>query len=216
MTDYVARGRRLDEVPRTTEAAEALAVSRALRARLGPPAACWGMLILIASEGMLFAAFIATYYYLRFTSPEWPQDGLPAPKVLVPLILVGCLIATSVPMQLASRAARGGRLVATRLFLLAALVVQSGYFAYEVHDFQDQLRKFDIGRNAYSSIYYTLLGADHAHVALGILFNLWLLGKLARGLTTYRANATQAIAWYWHAVNLITLAVIGTLLSANV
>jgi cytochrome c oxidase subunit III len=216
VTDYVAGGRRLGEVPRTTEAADAPAVSRALRARLGPPAAWWGMLILIASEGMLFAAFIATYYYLRFTSPEWPQGGLPAPKVLVPLILVGCLVATSVPMQLASLAARAGRLAATRLFLLGALLVQAGYFAYEVHDFQDQLRKFDIGRNAYSSIYYTLLGADHAHVALGILFDLWLLGKLATGLTTYRANATQAIAWYWHAVNLITLVVIGTLLSANV
>ena len=216
MTDYVAGGRRLGQVPRTTEAEDAVSVSRALRARIGPPAGWWGMLILIASEGMLFATFIAAYYYLRFTSPEWPQDGLPAPKIAVPLILVGCLVATSVPMQLASLAARAGRVAATRLFLVAALIVQSGYFAYEVHDFQDQLRKFDIGRNAYSSIYYTLLGADHAHVALGILFDLWLLAKLATGLTTYRANATQAIAWYWHAVNLITLAVIGTLVSANV
>jgi heme/copper-type cytochrome/quinol oxidase subunit 3 len=216
MTDYVAGGRRVGEVPRTTEAADSLAVSRAVRARIGLPAAVWGMLILIASEATLFATFIGAYYYLRFTSPEWPQDGLPAPKLVMPLILVGCLAATSAPMQLASRAARAGRLLATRLFLVTALVVQAGYFAYEVHDFQDRLRTFGIGRNAYSSIYYTLLGADHAHVALGILFNLWLLGKLATGLTTYRANAAQAIAWYWHAVNLITLAVLGTLLSARI
>ena len=33
--------------------------------------------------------------------------------------------------------------------------------------------------------------------------------KLARGLTTYRANATQAIAWYWHFVNVLTIVVIG-------
>jgi heme/copper-type cytochrome/quinol oxidase subunit 3 len=77
------------------------------------------------------------------------------------------------------------------------------------------LHRFDITRDAYSSIYYTLLGADHAHVFLGILFNLWLLGKLATGLTTYRANAVQAIAWYWHAVNILTVVVIGTLLSAR-
>ena len=105
MTDYVAGGRRLGQVPRTTEAEDAVSVSRALRARIGPPAGWWGMLILIASESMLFATFIAAYYYLRFTSPEWPQDGLPAPKIAVPLILVGCLVATSVPMQLASFAA---------------------------------------------------------------------------------------------------------------
>jgi heme/copper-type cytochrome/quinol oxidase subunit 3 len=60
-----------------------------------------------------------------------------------------------------------------------------------------------------------LLGADHAHVAVGILFNLWLLGKLARGLTTYRLNAVQAITWYWHFVNVLTLVVIATVLSAR-
>jgi cytochrome c oxidase subunit 3/cytochrome c oxidase subunit I+III len=216
MSGYVTGGRRLGEVPRTTEAEGAAAVARAARARLGPPSAWWGMVILIASEATLFAAFIATYFYLRATSPHWPQDGLPKPAVVVPLILVACLAATSVPMQLASLAARAGRVAATRLFVLTALIVQCGYFAYEVHDFRHQLHTFDITRNAYSSIYYTLLGADHAHVALGLLFDLWLLAKLATGLTTYRANAVQAIAWYWHAVNLITLAVIGTLLSARV
>jgi heme/copper-type cytochrome/quinol oxidase subunit 3 len=215
MTDYASGRRRLGTVPRTTEAVGAAAVARAVRARVGPPAAWWGMLILIASEATLFAAFIAIYFYLRFTSPDWPQDGLPEPKALFPLILVGCLVATSVPMQLASVAARAGRVTATRLFLVAALVVQSGYLAYEIHDFRDQLQVFGIGRNAYSSIYYTLLGADHAHVALGILFDLWLLAKLVSGLTTYRVNGAQAIAWYWHAVNLITIAVIATLLSAR-
>jgi heme/copper-type cytochrome/quinol oxidase subunit 3 len=212
MTDYV---RRLGEVPRTTDAVGAAAVARAVRARTSRPAAWWGMLVVIASEATLFAVFIAVYFYLRFTSPDWPQNGLPEPKALFPLILVACLVATSVPVQLASLAARGGRVAATRLFLLAALVVQAGYLAYEVHDFRDQLHRFDIGRNAYSSIYYTLLGADHAHVALGILFNVWLLAKLVTGITTYRANAAQAIAWYWHAVNLITVAVIATLLSAR-
>jgi len=187
----------------------------AVRMRTGLPTAVWGMIILIASEATLFSAFIAVYFYLRFTSPDWPQDGLPAPAVAVPLILVACLVATSIPMQLASTAARAGRLAATRLYLVVALVVQAGYLAYEIHDFRDQLQAFDVGRNAYSSIYYTLLGADHAHVALGILFDVWLLGKLATGLTTYRADAAQAIAWYWHAVNAITVAVILTVLSAN-
>ena len=187
-----------------------------LRERPSKPTAWWGMMILIASEATLFGAFVGTYFYLRFRAPQWPPDGLPEPKVVVPLIMVAVLVSTSIPMQLASQAARAGRLAATRLFLVAALIVQAGYFAYEVHDFSDQLKTFDITRNAYSSIYYTLLGAAHAHVALGILFNLWLLAKLARGFTTYRVHATQAIAWYWHAVNVITVVVIATLLSAAV
>ncbi len=184
--------------------------------RVSRPAAVWGMIILIAAEATLFGVFVGTYYYLRFKTPAWPPDGSPDPAWVAPVILVACLAATSIPMQLASEAARAGRLAATRLFISIALLVQAGYFAYEVHDFSDQLHRFDITRDAYSSIYYTLLGADHAHVFVGVLFNLWLLVKLARGLTAYRMNATQAIAWYWHAVNVITVVVLATLLSARV
>ena len=216
MTDYAAGDGPFVEVPRTTEATGAGPVSYVVSRRVGMPAAWWGMMILIASEATLFGAFIGSYYYLRFKSPAWPPDGIPEPRLVVPLVLVGLLALTSVPMQLASRAARAGRLAPARLALLLALVVQAGYFAYEVHDFSDQLNTFDITRNAYSSIYYTLLGADHAHVLVGLLFDVWLLWKLARGVTTYRVNATQAIAWYWHAVNLITIVVLATILSAKV
>jgi heme/copper-type cytochrome/quinol oxidase subunit 3 len=183
--------------------------------QVGRPAAWWGMLILIASESTLFGCFVGTYYYLRFRSTAWPPDGIPEPKLVVPLILLAVLVSTTVPMRLAANAAVAGRLVATRLFIGLALFLQSGYFAYEVHDFANQLHRFDITRSAYSSIYYTLLGADHAHVALGILFNLWLLGKLARGLTRYRVHAVRAIDLYWYAVNILTIVVIGTLLSAR-
>ena len=184
--------------------------------RPSKPSAWWGMVMLIASEATLFGAFIGTYFYFRFRAPQWPPDGIPEPRVVVPLILLAVLLASSIPMHLASQAASAGRVGAARLFVLAALALQAGYFAWAVHDFSAQLQMFDITRDAYSSIYYVLLGADHAHVALGILFNLWLLAKLVRGLTTYRVHATQAIAWYWHAVNLLTLVVILTLLSAAI
>jgi heme/copper-type cytochrome/quinol oxidase subunit 3 len=172
--------------------------------------------VVIASEATLFGCMIGSYFYLRFHTPSWPPDGIPKPHVVLPIVLVCVLASTSVPMHLASAAAHAARLTAARLLLMVALVVQTGYFAYEVSDFSDQLHTFDITRDAYSSIYYTLLGADHAHVFIGLLFDVWLLGKLARGLTTYRLNAIQAIAWYWHAINLISLAVIGTIVSGAV
>jgi heme/copper-type cytochrome/quinol oxidase subunit 3 len=188
----------------------------ALQQRRGLPAGWWGMLMLIASETTLLACLIATYWYLRIRAPHWPPPGIPEPRVVVPMVLAGVLLLTSVPMQLASRAVREGRLAATRRLLVLALVVQTGYLAYEINDFGDQLRAFGIARNAYSSIYYTLLGADHAHVAVGLLLDAWLLAKLAGGLTRYRLNAVVAITWYWHFVNVLTVVVIGTLTSVNV
>jgi heme/copper-type cytochrome/quinol oxidase subunit 3 len=186
-----------------------------LRRGGGPGLAFWGMAMLVASEATLFGTFVGTYYYLRFTSLHWPPPGTPEPRVVVPLVMVGILATTSLPLQLAANAARRGGLWATRFLLGWALVVQCGYLVYEIHDYVSQLRVSTPQDDAYGSIYYTLLGADHAHVALGILLVVWLLWKLARGLTRYRLNAVQVVAFYWHAVNVLTLVVIGVLLSAR-
>jgi heme/copper-type cytochrome/quinol oxidase subunit 3 len=185
------------------------------RVRRGSGVGVWGMAMVVASEVTLFGTFIGTYYYLRFTNVHWPPPGTPEPRVVVPLIMVGVLATTSLPLQLAATAARRARLWTARFLLLWALVVQCGYLVYEIHDYVDQLRRSTPQDNAYSSIYYTLLGADHAHVAIGILLVVWLLWKLLRGLTRYRLNAVQVVAFYWHAVNLLTLIVLGVLLSVR-
>ena len=197
MTDYVAGGVAERSVAR------------------GSGVGFWGMAMVVASEVTLFGTFIGTYYYLRFTNVHWPPPGTPEPRVVVPLIMVGVLATTSLTMQLAARAARRARLWTARLFLVWALTVQCGYLVYEIHDYVAQLHRSAPQDNAYSSIYYTLLGADHAHVAIGILLVAWLLWKLLRGLTRYRLNAIQVVAFYWHAVNLLTLIVTGVLLSAT-
>jgi cytochrome c oxidase subunit 3 len=216
MTDYVAGGVPEPLVPRTTEAENAREVAALAARRRGPSVAFWGMAMLVASEVTLFGTFIGSYYYLRFSDAQWPPPGTPEPRVVVPLILVGILATTSLTMQLAANAARRGRLWSTRALLVCALVVQCGYLVWAVLDYTNQLHSSTPQDNAYGSIYYTLLGADHAHVAVGILLVVWLLWKLLRGLTMYRLNAVQAVAFYWHAVNLLTLIVTGVLLSATI
>jgi cytochrome c oxidase subunit III len=210
-SDYVAGGVSERLVPRAAND-EVVAVAERRR---GPSVGVWGMSMLVASEVTLFGTFIGTYYYLRFGSAHWPPPGTPGPHVVVPLIMVGILATSSIPMLLAARAVRRGRLWRTRLLLVWALAVQCFYLAWAVHDYVQQLQHSKPQDNAYSSIYYLLLGADHAHVAVGILLVAWLLWKFARGLTLYRLNATQVIAFYWHAVNILTLIVLGVLLSAT-
>lgn len=181
--------------------------------RREPSLGWWGMALFVAAEATLFGVLVATYFYLRFKNLDWPPAGIPEPKLAVPLVLLGVLLLTSVPMQLALRSANARRLGSARLLLGLALIAQSGYFAMQVHEYAGDLGRFNPADHAYASIYYTLLGADHAHVALGVLLDLWLLGKLARGLTRYRLNALSAITFYWHAVNALTIAVTLTILS---
>jgi heme/copper-type cytochrome/quinol oxidase subunit 3 len=173
----------------------------------------WGMAMFVASETTLFAMMIGSYYYIRFKNVAWPPRGIPEPSVVVPLVLLGVLIVSAIPVGLAVPAARAGRVAVARRLIVLALVLQAGYFAMSVHDYFDDLSKFTPQRHAYGSIYFTLLGADHAHVALGLLFSLWLLAKLARGVTPYRLNALAAITFYWFAVVVVTIAVTLTILS---
>jgi cytochrome c oxidase subunit III len=201
-------------VPRASSARNAREVAALSARRQGLPIGVWGMAMVVASEVTLFGTFVGSYFYLRFNAAHWPPDGIPRPELLTPLVLAGVLATTAVPMELAARAASAGRLDLVRALVAAALLVQCGYFAYAVHDFQRQLLVFTPSTDAYGSLYYVLLGADHAHVFVGLLLDLWLLGKLATGLTSYRATATRVVALYWYAVIGITLVVTGTLLSA--
>jgi heme/copper-type cytochrome/quinol oxidase subunit 3 len=173
----------------------------------------WGMAMLVASESTLLGLMVGSYFLLRFKNTTWPPHGIPEPKLTVPLVLLGVLVATSVPVQVVSWAARGGRLVVARLALLAALLVHAGYLAMEIHLYRDDLAHFVPQQHAYASLYYTLLGASHAHVALGVLLELWLVAKLVGGLTPYRVRAARAISLYWHAVNLLTVLITLTVLS---
>jgi heme/copper-type cytochrome/quinol oxidase subunit 3 len=189
-------------------------VSTAVR-RHALPNGSWGMVVFVATEAALFGSLIASYFFLRSKSGEWPPAGVESPKVLLPLVLGAALVASSVPMQLASRAAQRLRLGLAWVSLLVALLVQTGYFAVQVHLYADDLDMFTPQGSAYGSIYFTLLGAHHAHVFLGVLLTLWLLARLAGGLTAYRVTAVRAISFYWHFVNALEVAVVLTQISPS-
>jgi cytochrome c oxidase subunit 3/cytochrome c oxidase subunit I+III len=186
-------------------AAEAVRIEQR---RVAYPNGWWGIVTFCASEAMLFGLLIGTYLYLRFRAVHWPPPGVEAPKVALPLILTGVLVLSSLPVQLASRSARAGRVAATRRALLAALALQGAYFGLQIHLFLSDLAKFTPQQGAYGSAYYTLVGAHHAHVAAGLLLELWLLLRLTGGLTTYRLNGVRATAFYWHFVNALAVLVV--------
>jgi len=177
------------------------------RARERFPLGWWGVAMLIATETALFGMMVGSYIYLRLKAPVWPPRGIPEPKLVVPLILLGVLLVSTLPMWRATHSATPKR------WLLLALLLQAGYFAMEVQLYHDDLQHFTPQQHAYGSLYYTLLGADHGHVALGLLLDAWILWKLLFGMTEYRRKAIRAIAFYWYAVIVLTIVVTLTVTS---
>jgi cytochrome c oxidase subunit I+III len=179
------------------------------------PSGWWGMATFLATETALFGSLIGSYFYLRFTSPQWPQGGIAPPSAALPLALTAGLVLSALPMLGASRAASRGRGRAAWLLLALAFAMQAAYLAVQVVSYVDDLNTFSPSTNAYGSIYFTLLGAHHAHVLVGLLLNGWLLARLTRGLTAYRAIAVRAVALYWYVVSLVGVAVVLTQVSPS-
>ena len=190
--------------------AEAARIDRSRAAR---PNGWWGMAIFVATEATLFGTLIGTYFYLRFTNPSWPPAGVPEPKVLAPLLLTAALVATSIPVQVAYNAARRDRVRLAQLALILALVVQAAYLVLQLRLFVDDLDAFSPNASSYASIYFTLLGAHHFHVVVGMMLEAWLVLRLVSGLTRYRLVGLQATAFYWHFVNVLAVVVVLTQVS---
>jgi heme/copper-type cytochrome/quinol oxidase subunit 3 len=189
------------------------AIVRAESSRLARPNGWWGMAIFVATEATLFGTIIGTYYFLRFNNADWPPPGVPEPKLTLPLLLTGVLVSTSIPMQVAVSAAARGRLSRARVALLLAVVLQAGYLGMQLHLFVHDVHEFPPSESSYSSAYFTMLGAHHLHVGIGILLSLWVLLRTATGLTSYRLNGLRATTFYWHFINVVALCVVGTQLS---
>jgi cytochrome c oxidase subunit III len=195
---------------RSMEATSGAAAARVERRRLAMPNGWWGALLFIATEATLFGCLIATYFYLRFNNTHWPPPGVEPPKVALPLILTTILVATTIPIFFAGRAARSGNARLAWLLFFIALLVQGGYFGIQVHEFLSDLDKMSPHDSAYASIYFTLIGAHHAHVVVGMLIEIWVLAKLLGGLTNYRLIGVRVAAFYWYFVNFMAVAVVLT------
>jgi cytochrome c oxidase subunit 3 len=173
----------------------------------------WGVVVFVVGETAIFLMLFATYFYLRLQGTHWPPSGIAKPPVLTPALLTAALVLTSGAMQLAWTAARGGdRALAWRTIAIAG-VVQGGYLIWQLHDFVLDVHRQPPSESAYSSIRLTMIAIDHLHVFVGVLLTTWLVARLATRLTPYRLRGLQAITFYWHAVNVLTLLVLAVDLS---
>ena len=185
----------------------------AARLQSSRPSGWWGMALFVTGEATLFGTLFGTYLYLRLQSRHWPPDGIPSPKAALPLVLTAILVSTSLLLRDALASARRGRPGRAQAALLVAAGVQVGYLVATLTLYVHDLHRFEPSASAYASIYFTLLGAHAAHVAAGILLELWLFLRLFGGLTRYRLVGLQATAFYWHFVNALAVIVVAVQLS---
>jgi heme/copper-type cytochrome/quinol oxidase subunit 3 len=165
------------------------------------------MVLLIATEATLFALLLATYFYLRFQTPgSWPPDGIHDPKVLEPLLATIVLVASSMPLALAVRAAERRNALRARAGLAVAIALAVAFLIFQHVLVNRSLDTFEPRTDAYGSIFYTLVGVHAAHVVVGVLLAAWTLLR-SRRFDGKAALAVRVTGLYWQFVNVVSVVV---------
>jgi heme/copper-type cytochrome/quinol oxidase subunit 3 len=174
----------------------------------------WGMVWLIATEATLFAALIASYFYLRFQNGVvWPPDGIAKPTLALPLAMTAVLWASSVPVHLAESGIKRGRQMQLRIGLALGFVLGAAFLVltYAV-EWPEKLHEFSPTTNSYGSLFFTITGFHSAHVAVGLLMSLWVQWRAWTGaFDEHRHVSVQNFTMYWHFVDIVWAFVLATI-----
>src|SRR5689334_22356830 len=87
----------------------------------GYSTAWWGMVVLIATEAMVFAVLLSAYFFLRAASKEWPIGGLELPELRLTTIFSFVLWGSSIPIFWAEAGIRRGNVARLRAGLLISM-----------------------------------------------------------------------------------------------
>ncbi|HJV93021.1 MAG TPA: cytochrome c oxidase subunit 3 [Azonexus sp.] len=194
----------------------------------------YGMVWFIATEVMFFAAFFGALFYVRVIAvpdlggmvgahgtslwPEfagtWPSAGPKGPAFTpmgawgIPALNTALLLSSGATLTWGhwgmlrnDRRQLGLGLAAT--VLLGCLFL--GFQAYEYHHAYSELG-LTMGAGAYGATFFMLTGFHGFHVTLGtIMLAVILLRSLRGHFDAERHFAFEAVAWYWHFVDVVWL-----------
>ena len=163
----------------------------------------WGVGALVATEAMLFGYLLFSYYYTAAASgPGWVLEPSPALKLALPNTIL--LLLSSVAAWMGERGIlRRSRGLALFGFAVA-LVLGAIFFIVQI--FEWRAKPYQLGDSSYASLYYVTTGFHMAHVGVGLLVLLALLGWTLLDYFSPRRNlSVSAGVLYWHFVDIVWL-----------
>ncbi len=160
------------------------------------------VMIVIASEMMLFSGLIGTFLVYRMSTAFWPPPALPRLPIAVTWVNTFILLSSAVTMTLALRAVHRSRQRLTRRYLLATLALGVTFLAVQGSEWVRLVAHgLKLSSGMYGGTFYLLIGCHGAHVTAGVI---WLAGVVwfaMRGRYNARnAHAIELCAVYWYFV----------------
>jgi cytochrome c oxidase subunit 3 len=172
----------------------------------GPTAPQWGMIAFLISEAAFFSTLVMVYIVFIGADAQPGGRGGPTPEVLSLGLVIGttiCLLSSSATIHFADRALRRGGEARFRLWWTVTIVLGITFLAGTAYEWRELIRRgLTVQRNLFGTTYYTLVGFHGAHVSVGVIVMLIVLGlALRRQVTAGNPHGVELVSWYWHFVD---------------
>jgi heme/copper-type cytochrome/quinol oxidase subunit 3 len=162
------------------------------------------MWVFLGSECLLFGALISVFLLYRNRAPSGPRL---ADVVDIPFTSVSSfvLLMSSLTMVLGLAAIQRGDHHKTRTWLLATAFLGMTFISGQVYEFTVFVKEgFTVRSSTAGSSFFVLTSFHGAHVTIGIIMLLSLVGLSLRGqLPQSRAEAVEYVGLYWHFVDIV-------------
>jgi cytochrome c oxidase subunit 3 len=177
-----------------------------------------GMFWFIFSEVMFFAAFFGALFYARNMSIPWlggSSNNFFTNLLLwegyestwpTKLINTALLLTSSITVTIAHHALIAGKRTQLKIFLASTFIL--GFiFVYlqgveYIHAYEDMNLKLTSG--IYGSTFFMLTGFHGMHVTIGAIMLTTIFIRVLKGhFTPEKHFAFEAVAWYWHFVDVV-------------
>ena len=169
--------------------------------------AMWGFL---GSECLFFGSMISTYllYRNRVTSGPTPHEIYDIPYTSVSSFV---LLMSSLTMVLALAAIQRGDHKGLRVWLLATAFLGMTFIGGQIYEFTTFVEEgLKMSTSTFGSSFFMLTGFHGAHVTVGILMLLMLVGMSMAGRLDppmEGARKVELIGLYWHFVDIVWIVI---------
>jgi cytochrome c oxidase subunit III len=150
----------------------------------------------------------------------WPTNG-PAhvggrangtfstiPAIGIPLLNTAILLTSGLTVTIAHHALRAGQRGKLAFFLALTFLLGFTFVGFQAHEYGEAYRQLGLrlSTGIYGSTFFMLTGFHGLHVTIGAIMLLVIWLRVLRGhFTPTRHFAFEAVAWYWHFVDVVWL-----------
>jgi cytochrome c oxidase subunit 3 len=130
------------------------------------------------------------------------------PAIGIPALNTAILLTSGLTVTLAHHALRAGQRGKLTLFLALTFLLGFTFVGFQAHEYGEAYRQLGLrlSTGIYGSTFFMLTGFHGLHVTVGAIMLLVIWLRVLRGhFTPDKHFAFEAVAWYWHFVDVVWL-----------